>query len=124
MKLKEELYTVSSRLQDGENIVFGIVWNAGHFIYQAHFPEMPVTPGVCIVQTARELLEECVGRPLEVETIKNAKFLSIISPADTPEVVYVLSKINVTENAVSMQAIVKKEETVFAKLSLVCRYLD
>ena len=27
-------------------------------IYQAHFPGEPITPGVCIVQMAKELIEE------------------------------------------------------------------
>ena len=31
-------------------------------IYKAHFPEKPITPGVCIVQMAVELFARCVAK--------------------------------------------------------------
>ena len=31
-------------------LIFKVRLNASHVIYKAHFPGMPITPGVCIIQ--------------------------------------------------------------------------
>ena len=49
--------------------------NADSAIFRAHFPEFPITPGVCILQIALELLETITGRQLEISEVKNVKFL-------------------------------------------------
>lgn len=84
MKLENSLYTIESR--DGNS--FRIALDAGCFIYRAHFPGQPVTPGVCIVQTAVELAGILTGKPMELATLVNAKFLGVVDPRLTPCVVY------------------------------------
>ena len=71
-----------------EGMQYHVELNAGHYIYSAHFPGQPITPGVCIVQMARELIEHSVNKPLVVRSIKTAKFLSIVNPVDTPELLF------------------------------------
>lgn len=59
--------------QDG--LRFTVRLNAEHPIYKAHFPDMPVTSGACLVQIAEEL----TGR--KTEQITNLKFLQTVPPA-------------------------------------------
>ena len=86
MLLRNNLYTISQKEINGLNGCFTIELNSSHFIYLAHFPEEPITPGVCIVQIGQELLEllleeSCLKKyRLEIKKVKNVKFLSVISP--------------------------------------------
>lgn len=121
MKLNNSLYTVT-REQRGEDAAsYDVLLDASHVIYQAHFPGQPITPGVCIIQIAKELLEDFVRQPLEVQRVKNVKFLSVLSPVDTPAVTYVLSKVTADDNGYKAQAEVKAGDTSLAKISFTCK---
>ena len=54
-------------------------------VYQGHFPGYPITPGVCLVEIALELLSEQAGRPLRLTAAKNIKFTSPILPSETTD---------------------------------------
>lgn len=120
MKLQNSLFTIVSHSADEARHDFTIRLDANHFIYQAHFPGEPITPGVCILQMAVELMEVAVSRSLEVKCVKNVKFLRIISPKEVTEVSYTLQKLTVEDNTIKSQITVSVGDVVYAKLSLVC----
>ena len=120
MNLKNSLYTISAAKQRESLPSFDITLNAAHTIYQAHFPGQPITPGVCIIQIAKELLEEHLGRPLLIRAIKNVKFVGIISPVDTPEVTYHFDKIENIATGIKSQVTVLHGETELTKISFTC----
>ncbi len=124
MILKNELYTVTGTNVTDTTAEYNLEMNAGHFIYKAHFPGQPITPGVCIVQIAKELLEDYVQKPLEIVKIKNVKFLSVITPDETTSVTYQLAKVAIDEDShtVKVQATVSTQTEAKAKVSLVCCY--
>ena len=68
-----------------------ITIDAGHSIFDGHFPGQPVVPGVCMMQIVRELVEQGVGTPLQINTADNMKFLSILNPTEHGEVVVAAS---------------------------------
>lgn len=121
MKLLDSLYTITEQVASESEHSYTIRLNAEHFIYAAHFPGEPITPGVCIMQIAQELLEEHLGESLMLECVKNIKFLRIITPTETPVVSYKLHKISCEEGCVKAQVTVSSNEEIFAKLSLVCQ---
>ena len=124
MILKNELYTVTGTNVTDTTAEYNLEMNARHFIYKAHFPGQPITPGVCIVQIAKELLEDYVQKPLEIVKIKNVKFLSVITPDETTSVTYQLAKVAIDEDShtVKVQATVSTLTEAKAKVSLVCSY--
>ena len=124
MRLRNELYKVLNDSYSDECTKFDIELNPDHFIYHAHFPEEPITPGVCLIQIAKELLESCVNHALHIEKIKNVKFLSVVSPIDTQRVTYTIGNIIKTnENgSIKTQVVVSNENTKFAKISMTCSY--
>ena len=105
------------------NISFRLRLNPEHFIYQAHFPGEPVTPGVCILQIGKELLAELLQESLEITHVKNVKFLSVISPLKEKEISYTFKKIETSEDSqeVKAQIIVASDEETKAKISFTCR---
>lgn len=123
MRLKNDLYTVSRCDMQGMTGSFEIKLNPSCFIYKAHFPGEPVTPGVCIVQMALELMEELTGGKMEITRVKNVKFLSVISPRQTTTLTYNIKKVEVLEQTgeMSVQITVVSGDDAKAKLSFSCR---
>ena len=93
--------------------------NPEHPIYKAHFPGSPITPGVCIIQAAGELLEKKLNRKLYLKTVKNVKFLSVIIPEEGKKIRYNLSNIVDNENGCKAQITVSDDASVYAKISLI-----
>ena len=120
MKLRDNLYSISDVQQAPESVTHSILLNKDCIIYQAHFPGMPITPGVCIVQIAEELLSDYLQKPLQLTSIRNAKFLSILKPTDHVVLVH-LKAIKQAKGTVSAQAVIDDgEDTVYAKISFTC----
>ena len=62
-------------------------------VYRGHFPGYPITPGVCLVQIALELIEEMAGQAGNSGLVaaKNIKFTSPVIPEEGMELRFNLS---------------------------------
>ena len=69
--------TISS---DHNKLITRIKLNKDHDIYNGHFPNNPITPGVIIIQIIKEILEEHLGCELFLREIINIKYISPINP--------------------------------------------
>ena len=121
MILKNSLYTIADKRMEGSGIFYQILLDKNHFIYKAHFPNEPITPGVCIIQIAKELLEDYLHEEYEISYVKNIKFLSVLSPLSTPTVAYVFDKVTFLPetNECKTQVQVQQDNVLFAKLSII-----
>lgn len=121
MILKNSLYTIADKRMEGSGIFYQILLDKNHFIYKAHFPNEPITPGVCIIQIAKELLEDYLHEEYEISHVRNIKFLSVLSPLSTPSVAYVFDKITILPetNECKTQVQVQQDNVLFAKLSII-----
>lgn len=115
MKLINNLFDIIS---PSDSDIFRVRLNPDCIIYRAHFPELPITPGVCILQIGTEILERKFDTPLEITKVRNAKFLKVINPVDTPELTYRFTslKIDDTHN-ISTSLLVEADGVVYSKLS-------
>ena len=109
MKLLQSLYTIIEEKDDS----FSIKLNAKHIIYQAHFPEKPITPGVCILQIIQELAEIKCHQKLQLEQVNNLKFVNPISPGDHQKLDVIL---NISEN-LNVKGYIKSDK-IFTKFSI------
>ena len=123
MKLLNNLYVITERDTTSSSVRYNVFLQEKSFIYQAHFPHEPITPGVCIIQIAKELLEDYAQKHYTIIAVKNVKFLSVISPVTTPRVTYVMEKIISDEASkpCGLQVQVLAAEVILAKLSLTCQ---
>lgn len=129
MQLKNNLYKIIRKEGVGPVVNYAIELIPSCVIYAAHFPGEPITPGVCIVQMGKELVEELLSEQrftpckLMITKVKNVKFLSIISPNETLQLTYQVKKLVTSEDGTSVetQLIVLSEEKPMAKISLVLR---
>ncbi|GHS90164.1 hypothetical protein FACS1894201_11500 [Bacteroidia bacterium] len=118
MKLRNDFYTIKQANGEGTEFDYVLSLNKDHFIYKAHFPKNPITPGVCIIQMCKELMELHSGKRLFLKKIHNVKFLSIIDPTVVDVVRVSFSKISAVEAGYKVSVLVHWETTQFAKLSL------
>lgn len=121
MELRDGLYTLTDRKVDSSGkIIYTLRLNADHYIYRAHFPGQPITPGVCIVQIVKELMEDHTGKPLSIRTVKNVKFLMVLSPVEIPTVTYemVPSPLSDSFSLLNTQVMVSGGGQTVAKISM------
>ena len=129
MKLKNNLYKIISKEEVNSIFNYTIELNPSCVIYQAHFPGEPITPGVCIVQIGKEVIENLLleqssaSRRLEIIKAKNIKFLSVISPNETPILTYQVRKLVFSDDkmTVETQIVVNSDDKSMAKISLVMK---
>jgi 3-hydroxyacyl-[acyl-carrier-protein] dehydratase len=120
MKLNNYLYKVLDVEETPEGVAYSISLIRESPIYQAHFPNMPITPGVCMIQMAEELLADHIKKRLQTVAVKNAKFLSILDP-NAENIKIHLTKIKQEGDMIKVYAtIMDCYGTMFAKLSLIC----
>src|SRR5574344_345480 len=122
MKLLNDFFKIAKREVTDNGLCFDIVLNQEHFIYKAHFPNNPITPGVCITQMATEILEEESGRKLQLTEISNIKYLSILSPLEHRCVKMEFSNLTNEETGRKAKIILYDNSTQFAKISMTCNY--
>ena len=122
MRLTGDFFIIE-KIDDTENGFFvELRTNPEHTIYKAHFPGNPITPGVCIIQTAGELLEAKLNRKLYLKSSKNIKFLSVIIPENEKTIRFGFSNIVEEDNGYKVQVVVSDDTNVYAKLSMFYSY--
>lgn len=132
MKLKNNLYKIISKEEVNSIFNYTVELNPSCVIYQAHFPGEPITPGVCIVQIGKEVIEDLlleqssVSCRLEIIKAKNIKFLSVISPNETPILTYQVRKLGFSDDnmTIETQIVVNSDDKSMAKISLVMKLYD
>ncbi len=122
MNLQNNLYHIITKEVDA-SICYTIELDADNLIYQAHFPGEPITPGVCIIQIAKELLEDYTGKELAIQSLKNVKFLNVVSPLESKRITYLFEKITTDEAGDCYKVVcqVKTDSMSLAKISFTCR---
>ena len=115
--LLKDFYKVNSISTEASISTVAITINKDHQIFEGHFPDNPVTPGVCMMQIIKELTERIVGKKLFLQSSSNIKFMAIINPNVTPDLVLTLD-ISKNEAGYKVKNISKFEETVALKLTI------
>ena len=84
MILLDKFYSISSIQLENDILKATLKLNASHSIFEGHFPENPVTPGVVQMEIIKELLATHYNRPIALVSMSNCKFLAILNPTETP----------------------------------------
>lgn len=112
--LAGNFYTVTAQTQEAGQVTLTIALNAAHPIFQGHFPEQPVVPGVCMMQTITEVLAGAVKQKVALKKASQMKFLHMIDPVKDPLVdVTVIYKEE--EGGWKVNATLKREDKTFMK---------
>jgi 3-hydroxyacyl-[acyl-carrier-protein] dehydratase len=85
MILKDTFYTINTLTFEENVLEAGISIDPKHAIYEGHFPNNPVTPGVVQLELVKEILGTHFNRPIQLKTLSSSKFLAILNPVQTPD---------------------------------------
>ena len=118
--LINDFYTLSDFQEEEKRILAHIVLNASHEIFKGHFPGNPVTPGVCMMQIIKELVEKSTAKKLFMNQCSNVKFMALINPETNADLMIKIDLQSIGEEEIKI-----KSETIFDEtvaLKLVCNY--
>ena len=114
MKLEHELYTIVEKADKNVRIRL----RPESEIFKAHFPDNPVTPGVCQVGIVEELAEKICGFKLFLKEVKLLKYTDILHPSKE-EVEVHFDRLEEQEEGVIAKGLVMSDGRVFTKFSLI-----
>ncbi|WP_405573542.1 3-hydroxyacyl-ACP dehydratase [Winogradskyella sp. Asnod2-B02-A] len=110
----EGLYKLDDLTVQDASVTAKITINKDHIVFQGHFPDNPVMPGVCMMQIIKEITEKIVEKQLFMQSASNIKFMALINPFINPELELQLNIIE-TEEGYKVKNISKFENTVALK---------
>lgn len=114
--LLANFYTILSETHEESQSQFEVAFQGDHAIYEGHFPDQPVTPGVCLLQLATELAARAVGQSLRLVEVQQAKFLVSVVPDQVPTALFTLKYSPLENGQWKLQATLVRETHVYFKL--------
>ena len=110
-------YTIQNQEGENGNFKVNISLDPSHEIFKGHFPGNPVTPGVCMMQIVKEITENITQKKLFLKSANNIKFMAIINPNETPDLILDLV-IDEKEDEIKVKNISSFGETIALKMSV------
>lgn len=115
--LKNNLYKVLSFENENGELSAQLLLDTSHEIFKGHFPQQPVLPGVCMMQMVKELMEDAVEKKLFLNDVAQTKFLSMVDPVKTPELLLTIDYSEPEDACITINAVLKNNEATFFKMS-------
>ncbi|MDH7446733.1 3-hydroxyacyl-ACP dehydratase [Aquimarina sp. 2201CG14-23] len=110
-----DLYKINEdTVRDGVQTT-SITLNPDNEVFKGHFPGNPVTPGVCMLQIIKELTENRVGRSLFLKKASNVKFMAVINPEKTPDLI-ITNDFTDSEDEIKVKNTFKYDDTIALKV--------
>jgi 3-hydroxyacyl-[acyl-carrier-protein] dehydratase len=113
--LQGSFYTVLNNQSNGSSLNALLELNPEHHIFDGHFPQIPVVPGVCMMQMVKELVEDFTGQRLRLSKAEHLKFLTIIDPRQNKLLEVDLSIHSNSSPNIQVTAAFSRQDTVFFK---------
>jgi 3-hydroxyacyl-[acyl-carrier-protein] dehydratase len=82
MILLNDFFTINETVNSETEIWAELRINARHKIFEGHFPNQPVVPGVCMMQMIKEVLEQVIDKETNLVQAADMKFLAVINPVE------------------------------------------
>jgi 3-hydroxyacyl-[acyl-carrier-protein] dehydratase len=115
--LRNDFYTILSKKKNSENSFSAtIVINENHAVFDGHFPQNPVVPGVCMLQMVKDLMEDELHKSIQLQSIGNVKFTAVVNPAQNPELDIKISYELSDGKSYKINSIISSKEVVFLKI--------
>jgi 3-hydroxyacyl-[acyl-carrier-protein] dehydratase len=122
LKLIDDLFVVLETSVSEVRFITTIELNSSHIVYCGHFPGHPVTPGVIQMQIVHELLEKHFCKNLKLITMSQCKFLKILNPKETPQIIVHIEH-NRIDELLNIKARGENGTDIFFKLNSVYKFV-
>ena len=115
MILLNDFFTIDDTVNSETEIWAELRINANHKIFEGHFPNQPVVPGVCMMQMIKEILEQVIDKQTDLVQAADMKFLAVINPVENNLVHASISYASDENGAINIVASLFKDELVHFK---------
>ena len=122
MKLLNDFYSIVDETSSDGTYNCKVKMNPQHGLYKVHFPGNPVTPGVCLVQMATEILERKYDKKFQLSEAVNIKFRKTVVPEDEPT--FLFNKLVFEDDLLKASVTIEDNENQFVKMSLIYKVSD
>ena len=114
--LLNDFFTIQKQRKLSEQSTeFDLRLNTTHSIFDGHFPEQPVVPGVCMLQMVTETINQTLHRKVYLFESNVVKFLNVVDPKIHPEITLKILWKSIEENEINIDAQLFFEQTIFFK---------
>ena len=113
----DTVYRITKMMNVSDNeMVATVSIDFGHSVFEGHFPDNPVLPGVITVDIIKGVLSKFLDKELTLKKAGNIKFMNIINPRKN-DVLWVKINFSLSDNIYKVKATVFFENTIFVKFS-------
>jgi len=113
--LLNNFFTINDKVSSETEIWAELFINADHKIFEGHFPNQPVVPGVCMMQMIKEILEQVIDKETNLVQAADMKFLAVINPIENNLIHASIKYAKDEAGAVNVVASLFKDELVHFK---------
>ena len=114
--INNDLFSIEEIFQEDGLIKATLGINSDSEILKGHFPGHPVVPGACMLQVAKEVLENVLQTPLRLKKADQLKFTAMIDPGNTLYVELDISYKQIDDDIITVNAKLNNADTVYFKL--------
>ena len=116
--LRDSFYSIVSQenISDTQTQTKVLI-NAAHPIFEGHFPEQPVVPGVCMLQMVKDIVADKAQRNIQLQSLANVKFINVVIPQQHSELDITIKYEISVDNSIKVSSRITANETVFLKIS-------
>ena len=111
----KRIYSLLEKKQEINSINNLIEIDFSHPVFEGHFPEKPVLPGVIMCDIIRHQISDFLDKKMEIETARQIKFLKMITPSENNSYNIKISIINNQQQYI-VKAIISQNENTYFKL--------
>lgn len=104
---------ISIEEEKEESFIARFYLDPSNQIFEGHFPEQAVLPGVIMVNIVKRCLEQIENRPMQMQSAGNIKFLSLLVP--NKEVYLMKFTLKKEEELLKVNAQLIQEDTIYFK---------
>ena len=113
--LLNDFFTINDKVNSETEIWAELFINGDHKIFEGHFPNQPIVPGVCMMQMIKEILEQVIGKETTLVQAADLKFLAVINPVENNLVHASIKYATDEDGAINVVASLFKDELVHFK---------
>lgn len=118
--IPEHFYTLISveEISASQHFLFNVVINHAHVIFEGHFHQQPIVPGVLMIAMVKDLIEHQLKTTIQLTNACNIKYLNILIPTKNQQIEIDLLIGIPSINTITCSGSIKQAEIVFCKYRL------
>ena len=111
----ENYYKINDIIAGTGKTLFIVSLNSDCNVYEGHFPEKLISPGVCNIQMIKECAELIVGKPLFMNNLQHCRLTTLITPLAYPQVEVTLF-MEKKADVYKLKATIGKSEEIYLEM--------